>query len=110
MDKRELTCIGCPLGCQLTVTINGDDITVEGNTCKRGAVYAKKEVTAPTRIVTSSVQILGGEIPRVSVKTAGDILFIRGNPLFGENIKKKANDMGVGVSQHPVEIPDIVLE
>ena len=73
MDKRELTCIGCPLGCQLTVTINGDDITVEGNTCKRGAIYAKKEVTAPTRIVTSSVQILGGEIPRVSVKTAGDI-------------------------------------
>ena len=73
MEKRELTCIGCPLGCQLTVHINGDDITVEGNTCKRGASYAEKEVTAPTRIVTSSVQILGGEIARVSVKTAGDI-------------------------------------
>ena len=73
MEKRELTCIGCPLGCQLTVTINGDEITVAGNTCKRGDTYAKKEVTNPTRIVTSSVRLLGGEIERVSVKTASDI-------------------------------------
>lgn len=73
MEKRELICIGCPLGCPLTVTINGEDITVEGNTCKRGDTYAKKEVTNPTRIVTSSVKIMNGELERVSVKTASDI-------------------------------------
>ena len=73
MDVRELTCIGCPLGCQLTVKRNSDEIIVEGNHCKRGDTYAKKEVTNPTRIVTSSVWVEHGEVPRVSVKTASDI-------------------------------------
>lgn len=73
MSVRELTCIGCPLGCALTVTMNGNEITVEGNTCPRGDAYARKEVTDPTRIVTSSVKLQGGTIARVSVKTANDI-------------------------------------
>ena len=73
MEMRELTCIGCPLGCPLTVAIDGDNITVTGNTCVRGEDYAKKEVTNPTRIVTSTVSVEGGTIARVSVKTAGDI-------------------------------------
>ena len=45
MEVRELTCIGCPLGCQLTVTMGNGEIKVEGNTCPRGEAYAKKEVT-----------------------------------------------------------------
>ena len=73
MDKKELTCIGCPLGCALTVTIEGTEITVTGNTCPRGADYAKKEVTDPRRIVTSSVSVTGGVIKKVSVKTKTDI-------------------------------------
>lgn len=64
MEKRELTCIGCPLGCSITVTFNGKEVTsVTGNTCSRGAIYAKKEVTDPTRIVTSSVRVTGGTAP-----------------------------------------------
>lgn len=72
-EVRELICIGCPLGCPMTVTINGEDITVEGNTCPRGDAYAKKEVTNPTRIVTSTVIVEDGAITRASVKTASDI-------------------------------------
>ena len=56
MEKRNLTCIMCPLGCQLTVTIDGDNITVTGNNCKRGEIFGKEEVTCPMRIVTSSVK------------------------------------------------------
>ncbi|MBQ2110384.1 MAG: DUF1667 domain-containing protein [Clostridia bacterium] len=73
MEIKELTCIQCPMGCQLTVTVDGENVTVEGNSCPRGAVYGKKEVTAPTRTVTSTVVVEGGELPRVSVKTATDI-------------------------------------
>ena len=74
MEQRELTCIGCPLGCPLTVTLeNGVVQSVQGNTCPRGDAYARKEVTAPTRIVTSTVRVTGGTLPAVSVKTAGDI-------------------------------------
>ena len=73
MEVRELICINCPMGCPLTVTMDGDSLTVTGNTCPRGEDYAKKEVLSPTRIVTSSVRVNGGTIARVSVKTKTDI-------------------------------------
>ena len=74
METRTLTCIGCPLGCQVTVALEGGAITdVSGNTCKRGDVYARKEVTSPTRIVTSTVKVLDGRLPVVSCKTREDI-------------------------------------
>ena len=74
METKNLTCIGCPLGCALTAVLeNGEVKSVTGNTCKRGDDYARKEVTHPTRIVTSTVRVTGGDIPMVSVKTAQDI-------------------------------------
>ena len=75
MEKIDLTCIGCPMGCQITVTKeNGEIADVTGYTCKRGLEYAKKEVTNPTRIVTSSVPVTGSRRLRmVSCKTREDI-------------------------------------
>ncbi|MDD2981110.1 MAG: DUF1667 domain-containing protein [Hespellia sp.] len=74
MEKRELICIGCPMGCPLTVEMNGTEVaSVTGNTCPRGDAYAKKEVTNPTRIVTSTVMVEGGSVDMVSVKTKEDI-------------------------------------
>ncbi|MDO4437874.1 MAG: DUF1667 domain-containing protein [Eubacteriales bacterium] len=74
MEKRELTCICCPLGCQLTVQIDENIVqNISGYTCNRGRIYAEKEVTNPTRIVTSTVRVIGGEKPQVSVKTKEDI-------------------------------------
>ena len=73
METRELVCIGCPLGCPLVVELDGGRITVTGNTCPRGESYGKKEVTKPTRTVTSTVRVEGGALPRVSVKTAGEV-------------------------------------
>ena len=62
MEKRELTCIGCPLGCAITVTLEGSEVKeVVGFTCKRGKEYACKEVTNPTRIVTSTVRLTGSK-------------------------------------------------
>ena len=73
MDTRELTCICCPMGCALSVQIDGENIKVSGNTCPRGEVYGKKEVMSPTRIVTSSVIVENADIAKVSVKTESDI-------------------------------------
>lgn len=73
-EKREFVCIRCPLGCNITVEMNGTDIAgITGNTCPRGADYVTKELTDPRRIVTSLVRVRGGELPVVSVKTAADI-------------------------------------
>lgn len=74
MERKELICIGCPLGCNLTVEMDGGQVVSEnGNTCKRGDDYARKELTDPRRIVTSTVPVAGGNLPVVSVKTASDI-------------------------------------
>lgn len=74
MEKRDLICIGCPMGCPLTVEIeNAEVVSVSGNTCPRGDAYARKEVTNPTRIVTSTVMVEGGTVDMVSVKTKNDI-------------------------------------
>lgn len=74
MEIKELTCIGCPLGCSVTVTLSEGAVTdISGNTCPRGEAYARKEVTNPTRIVTSTVRVLHGTSPMVNVKTASDI-------------------------------------
>ena len=74
MEHKDLTCICCPLGCQITVELeNGEVVSVTGNTCMRGDDYARKEVTSPTRIVTSTVKVTGGKSSVISVKTKSDI-------------------------------------
>ena len=65
--KRDLICIVCPKGCNLNVEINGDNITVCGNACKRGEEYAINECTNPLRCVTTTMKTNTGE--PVSVKT-----------------------------------------
>jgi CxxC motif-containing protein len=73
-EVRELVCIGCPIGCQMQVELDDKTVVkVTGNTCKRGEVYAEKECTNPTRIITSSVEVEGGELNVVPVKTQKDI-------------------------------------
>lgn len=73
MENRILTCIGCPLGCTLTAVSDGEGYDISGYTCKRGLEYAKKELTAPARTVTSTVRVSGGAARVTSVRTASDI-------------------------------------
>lgn len=103
MTQKELVCIGCPMGCNIAVKIKEDgEFEITGNTCKKGADYAKKELTAPRRIVTSTVRVAGGKYPVVSVKTAADIP------------KDKIFDCMEAISktkvQAPVSIGDIVIK
>lgn len=103
MEQKNLTCICCPLGCQITVEEeNGEVISVTGNTCKRGEDYARKEVIAPTRIVTSTVKIIGGKVPTVSVKTKSDI---PKGKIFDCIRALKEVDV-----QAPINIGDIILK
>lgn len=74
MEERKLICIGCPMGCPLTVTMKGKEIEeIKGNTCRHGAEYAAKEVTNPTRVLTTTVRISGQKSRMLSVKTRTDI-------------------------------------
>ncbi len=63
---KEMICIVCPVGCHMSVDSN---MNVFNNKCKRGEVYAKKELTNPTRMVTSTVRIESALQARIPVKT-----------------------------------------
>lgn len=104
METRELTCIGCPLGCALRVELNdaGEVVSVSGNTCKRGEEYGRREVTAPVRMVTSTVRVTGGKAAVVPVRTATDIP--RGK------IFDCMDEIRSAVVAAPVEIGDVVIE
>ncbi len=70
MDERQLTCIGCPLGCQIVVkTEEGKIKNISGYSCARGEKYAAEEVTNPMRMVTSIMRVVKGVSAVVSVKT-----------------------------------------
>lgn len=70
----EMICIVCPKGCRLSVDQKSDgEVLVTGNGCNRGIPYAKKELTNPTRVVTSTVKINGAIHKRLPVKTSKDI-------------------------------------
>jgi CxxC motif-containing protein len=98
---KELICIVCPKGCHLKVDEN-DNYSVTGNDCPRGAEYGKKELTAPTRVITSTVKVRGGLYCRCPVKTAAPIpkgLIFEAMKLL-DNVELQA----------PVRVGDVVIE
>lgn len=71
---KELTCIGCPMGCTVTVELEDGAISaVSGNSCPHGKEYAEKELTHPERTVTTTIPVDGGDLNMVPVKTEHDI-------------------------------------
>ena len=99
---RELICINCPLGCHLSVDESDvANIKVTGNTCPRGVTYAVSEVTAPKRMVTSSVPVTGSNTKRVSVKTSA--------PIDKDKIFDCLNEIKKIRATAPVAIGDVLL-
>lgn len=99
---KEMICINCPMGCHLTVDdSNINDIKVTGNTCPRGAVYARNEVTCPKRMVTASVKVVGGNIAMVSAKTK--------EAIPKELIFDCLNELKTVTLTAPVSIGDVII-
>lgn len=101
MTERNMTCIICPMGCSITVKMEGDAITeITGNTCKRGAAYAEAEVIHPERTLTTTMLCNDGQM--LSVKTDRPIP------------KAKLMDCMARINAHtvvlPVSIGDILLQ
>lgn len=72
--SSQLICIGCPVGCLITVEKKEDgSLDITGNTCKKGEAYARNEFTAPVRTVTSMIRVENGRGKVIPVKTASEI-------------------------------------
>lgn len=98
--KRELTCIACPLGCSLVVTMEEKNVlSVIGNTCPRGKEYAINECTSPKRTVTTTIRCENGEL--VSVKTS--------KPIPKEKVFEAMQIINSTVAKLPLTVGDIII-
>ena len=103
MDTRELTCINCPMGCRITVTMNGNEIvSVTGNTCKRGDIYARTEVTAPVRTVTTTIKVTNSSQDRISCKTK--------EPVPKDKIFEVMDEINRTTCEAPVKTGDVLIQ
>ncbi len=68
--ESKITCIICPIGCEITVHHKEGEITnIEGDQCKKGIEYVKEEQFDPKRTLTTTMLVRSGDMPLVSVKT-----------------------------------------
>ena len=72
MKMTELICIVCPKGCHLKVN-EENDFAVTGNSCARGIEYGRTELKNPTRTLTTTMKLVGGELSRCPVRTSAPI-------------------------------------
>ena len=70
---KELVCIVCPRSCRMTITSDGDELVVTGNTCKRGKEFAVSEMTDPRRTVCTTVRTGFPSVPGLPVRVSGPI-------------------------------------
>ena len=98
-----ITCISCPMGCQLTVKVEDTYVkNVAGASCSKGKAYAETEITNPVRMVTSTVPVRGSNLKMISVKTQKPIP----KGLIFDSLKSL-----IGVEkQAPVRIGDVVVK
>jgi len=107
---QSLICIICPIGCSLEIENNGlhDNLSVTGNRCPRGVVYAQEEIRSPKRVVTATAPIMEscikegqGAVRRVPVKTS--------SPCPKEKIPTLLRDIYKVKVSLPVKIGDVII-
>ncbi|WKY46915.1 DUF1667 domain-containing protein [Eubacteriaceae bacterium ES3] len=106
MKCDQICCTTCPSECRISVFSDGGQIIkIEGNSCKRGIVFAEKEMTDPVRTLTSTVILKSstGEIS-VPVKSSQPIA-LRNMMDAMKQIHETQIDNAVKIGQ--VVIPDI---
>lgn len=67
---KSYTCVICPNGCEIDVETSerGEILSISGAGCKRGVAYARQETVCPRRTLSSSIRVINGEEPLVSVR------------------------------------------
>ncbi len=100
MEKRNLTCVVCPLGCPITAEIEeGKAVRITGNTCKRGEAYARAEIADPRRTLTTTVATADGG--RVPVKSSA--------PLPKGLLMDAMKQINATAAKTPVKAGDILI-
>ena len=102
-EKVEITCISCPMGCEVELEVEDDEIlSMEGNRCEAGREYVKNEFHNPTRILPTTARVKGGVLPLVPVKTD--------EPMPKPLLEDAMNEIAKVELEAPVELGDVVIE
>jgi CxxC motif-containing protein len=99
---KDFICIVCPESCRLNVEQKDGDMLVEGNRCKRGAAHGINEFTRPMRMLTTTVFVRDGVLPRLPVTADGEVPKDKILECLG--VLRK---VGVGA---PIVMGDVVVE
>lgn len=70
------TCVICPNGCEIDVETTeeqGKILSIAGAGCKQGVAYARQETVCPQRTLSSSIRVINGEEPLVSVRLTASV-------------------------------------
>ena len=106
MIQKELVCVNCPMGCRISVELEGGQVlSVSGNSCPRGKEYALKECIRPERILTSTVKVNGGVHRVLPVITSKEIPL---DMIFDAMEIVKKTEINAPVSEGDVIIHDIL--
>ena len=70
---RNFVCIVCPSSCRLSGSEKDGEIKVSGNDCRRGEEHGKEEFREPRRMLTTTVAIGNGNLPRLPVISSREI-------------------------------------
>ena len=101
--KKEIICTVCPMGCHILVEGEGENIiSVTGNTCKRGEVYASTEFCHPVRILTTTIKTDSDKTPLVPVRSE--------KPLPKEKVMECMDVIRKQVAKTPVAMYDVLVE
>ncbi len=70
MEKNNITCVACPVSCEIEVEISRGQIKkIKGFQCVQGKKYAVEEFSQPLRILPATVRVENGLLPLVPVKS-----------------------------------------
>lgn len=72
LEKKNITCITCPLGCKLDIVLDkrtGDIISNKGWQCKKGIKFAEEEIKNPVRLLTTTISICSEKNSRLPVRS-----------------------------------------
>lgn len=103
MDVKKYTCIICPMGCEITLTADGNKIVeVVGNTCKRGENFAKNEYKNPLRTITTVIRLKNSNYRCLPVISNGGIP--------KDQISNCLNLLKTKEAKAPIKMGDVIIE
>lgn len=104
MTREEtIICVGCPLGCEIKLTLSDGDEVIEvgGNKCKEGKQYALEEFSNPVRTLTATVLTQDSSQPLLPVRTS--------KPILKTLLRQGMNIIADTIVKPPIRMGDVIV-